>query len=398
MLTDGIQANGVTLAGAVRADSGLRPGQAFSVQVQSALGKTFIQLGATRIPLAEHPQMTHGMLVRAEVFGSGNAMQVRITPQTPQPTANTAPQVAQGLLAEVLTALNAMNAADSAPLLLPAQLPQSAEAMQQLFSLFLSRGVMGDNLNSLANLLSQAAAARALPPDTAAHFAALAAQLNVSESGEFRKLLERLTGERNTEARIAAIMNDAENRDAAIAALRESLQQQILRLREMKPLHAWLRATGHAREFNQAVDRLTERLAGAALQQLHGADQPYVFIDAPLAPASGFLHAQIHLFGEGGGKCRRIGPHNATIVIDLAMSRLGALWITIQAKKERCLCEIRAASDILPLFEARREELTQALRRAGFDAAHVNTTPWDGNRIRAAAAMLRRFSGIDISA
>ncbi|HEX71924.1 MAG TPA: hypothetical protein ENN65_01205, partial [Candidatus Hydrogenedentes bacterium] len=147
MLADGIHANGIMITGALRADAGLRPGQVFSVHVQGASGNAFIQLGAARIPLADYPQMTPGMAVRAEVLGTGDALQIRISPQMQSPAQSSGIPVAappaQGLITEVLAAMNALNAAESAPRLLPAQLPQGAEALQHLFSLFLSRDAVG---------------------------------------------------------------------------------------------------------------------------------------------------------------------------------------------------------------------------------------------------------------
>lgn len=402
MLADGIEPNGIMITGALRADAGLRPGGVFSVHVQGAPGNTFVQLGAVRIPLADYPQMTPGIMVRAEVLGTGDALEIRISPQVQSPQQSpgipSAAPPAQGLVAEVLAAMNALNAAEFAPRLIPAHLPQSAEALRHLFSLFLSRDAVGNSLDRLSVLLSQAATAGAIPRDMAGYFAALAVQVRTTEAEGFQKLLERLAGERGVEARISAILKGAPDRDKALAALGQTLMNQVARLRGMQPLQAWLRSTGRMREFDQGVERVMERLSGAALQQVHGVDQPYVFIDAPLAPASGFQRAQIHIFGEGGGKGRAFDTHNTAIVLDLAMSRLGDLWVAVQFRDDHCRCEVRAAAEAVALIDAHRDELKEALVRAGFASAQVSAAPWDGDRIRETAALLRRFAGIDVNA
>ena len=245
MLAEGIDANGIMITGALRADAGLRPGQVFSVHVQGVTGNAFIQLGTARIPLTHYPQMTPGMAVRVEVLGRGGALQIRINPQVQSPAQPSGIPVAtpplQGLITQVLAAMNALDAAESAPRLLPAQLPQRAEALRHLFGLFLSRDTVGSSLDRLSVLLSQAATTDVIPQDTVAYFASLASQIRATEAEGFQKLLERLAGERAVEARMAVIIKDAPDRDAALAALRETLMSHVARLREMQPLQAWLR-------------------------------------------------------------------------------------------------------------------------------------------------------------
>jgi len=85
-------------------------------------------------------------------------------------------------------------------------------------------------------------------------------------------------------------------------------------------------------------------------------------------------------------------------VMDLAMSRLGELWVTLQTNNGHCRCKVRAAAKAVTLIDLHREELTEALVRIGFASAQVSVAPWDGDRIRETAALLRRFAGIDVNA
>ncbi|MCL4694613.1 MAG: hypothetical protein KJ060_19140, partial [Candidatus Hydrogenedentes bacterium] len=106
-----------------------------------------------------------------------------------------------------------------------------------------------------------------------------------------------------------------------------------------------------------------------------------------------------HIFGEGGGKGKAFDPNNSTVVIDLATTNLGDLWISLNMTRGACQCWIRATDvDVVRAVEETAGELVGRLEASGYPGAKVHATLWDGNRIKEAANLLRRFEGISLEA
>ncbi|HPO17154.1 MAG TPA: flagellar hook-length control protein FliK [Candidatus Hydrogenedentes bacterium] len=374
----------------------LRPGQAFQTVVQMQGDKLLLQLGAARIALDPSVELTPGETVRVEVLGTAAKLQLRISPAAAAPETAAGTVIPNTLLTSVLESLGALPIADVAPTLIPAHLPQTTQVLQQLFTLFLSRGSLGADVEQLATLLAQASSQGALSGDLATRFGAWVTQFTAMETTGFKNLLEQLSSKRSLEARLALALK-TNSIDASLESLSKDIRTQLAQLREQEPLRAWLRENGQLRQFDDAVQRVLNRFSGGELQNLRALEQPYLFLEIPLPSGSELRFAQVHFFGEGRNKGKPFDQHNALVALDLNTTRLGDLWITLQMTAGRCACHFKATtSEIVQAIRDASDELVDSLDKAGYLKAHITVSRWDGDRIRAAAAMMRRFSGIDV--
>lgn len=374
----------------------LRPGQTFQTVVQIQGDKLLLQLGAARIALDSSVELSPGETVRVEVLGTAAKLQLRISPATTSSESTPRTAIPNTLVISVLESLGALPIADVAPTFIPAHLPQTTQALQQLFTLFLSRGSLGSDMEQIAALLAQASSQGALSGELATRFSAWVAQFATMEATGFKSILEQLSSKRSLEARLALALK-ANTVNASLESLSQDIRIQLAQLREQEPLRAWLRENGQLRQLDDAVQRVLNRLSGEQFQNLRSLEKPYVFVEFPL-PAGGDLRfAQVHFFGEGRTKGNPFDQHNALVAIDLNTTQLGDLWITLQMTAGHCTCHFKATTpEIVQTIKDASVELAGALDNAGYPDAHIAASLWDGDRIRAAAAMMRRFSGIDV--
>jgi hypothetical protein len=198
------------------------------------------------------------------------------------------------------------------------------------------------------------------------------------------------------EARIALAIATG-NFEALGESLRSDLEAQLSDLRRDDALLRFLEGSGQLRTFEQAVDRVLERFTGAQLQNLRSLELPYQFLEVPVASGSPFDRIQVHFFGEGRGK-RGFSRTDATVVLDLSMTRLGDVWIALSIARGRCTCRFRAANPAaVQAIRTGKDDLVRALAEAGYPGAQVRVEPWNGDRFNEAAALMRRFSGINVS-
>lgn len=128
-------------------------------------------------------------------------------------------------------------------------------------------------------------------------------------------------------------------------------------------------------------------------------DQSYLFLDLPFASGMPIREGRVHFFAEGRARDRGFDAKNATVALDLVTSRLGALWIVIRIFEGHCACRFCATSEAaVETLQSTAHELAQALDNAGYPNAAVQATLWDGDRLRETANLMRRFSGIDVTA
>jgi len=354
-----------------------------------------VQVAGVQVPLPADASLQPGQTVTIKVLESGQGLQLRIVPQASVPAHSLG--ALEELVAAVLESLGAPIGPELPSQLVPANLPQTPDAVRALLALFVSRGAMGEDLRQIAALVEQAVAAGALPRSDSE---ALLARIVVSEPGDFHPVLEQLADAagHTLEARIAMALA-AGNLDDIIDTLRTDLRAHLARLRENPVLQRFLQRTGQLRTFETAVDRVLERLVGAQLQNLRGLEQPYLFLEVPCSPDSGIQHAQVHVFSEGHGKKREFDAANALVAFDLATTRLGDLWITLRITQGRCLCRFCATRPAaVDALTGAAHELVQALEQAGHHGARVEVALWDADRLRETAALMRRFSGINVQA
>jgi hypothetical protein len=173
----------------------------------------------------------------------------------------------------------------------------------------------------------------------------------------------------------------------------------LSRIQQDPDVARFVAETGQVREFHGAVERVLDRLSGRQLQNLHSVDRSYQFFELPVAGDSPYRHLQVHFFGHEGRGRKRFDPKNATVVLDVSMSRLGDLWINLAIANGRCTCTIRATDqETVDAIESGRDELRRALDGVGYPGAQVRVSLWDGDRFAAATKLIRRFTGFHADA
>jgi len=389
----------VTISLAVLGDAAqtLRSGQAQQVIVQGNAGELWLSLGGQRLPLGSDSGFAPGQIVRAEVVLDEQGVQVRVSPAPAGTTPASPVSSMASVLTGVLDALGALPALVYAARLLPEGMPRSDLAMRQVLQLFLRDGSVGKDLNSLVTLLSAAARQGAVSEETLQVIRSLLPEA-LTEPGKLTSFL-RAANANNVEARLRQAIETGTLRELLEVLTREGLTA-LGALRQDTRLEAWLRGKGQWRQFEQTVDRILDHMAGTRLQNLHGLEHSYVFIEVPLPPGSGLERAQIHLVGEGGQRGKRgFEGQNMMIAMDLSTAHLGDLWVTLRTVAGACECQFRAQrSEVVNAIEDHTGELEAALAEAGYPEARIGVSIWDGDRGRETAQLMQRFSGIDIHA
>ena len=386
----------------------LRPGQVVEGTVQKSEQGLLVRIGGTDLPIEPVAELTPGSRVSAEIVHTGAGPRLRLTPlptptasaqAAPAPSSSAAPQL-PAVLTSVLESLNRLDAVRPAVHLLPRDLPQSEEAIRQVLTLYLSRGTTGQDLQQIAAVVRQAVDAAVLTERDVSAVASFL-RLIASEADEDPVSVLRRTGEQASkpiEARLAAAVA-AGKVEAFLAELDQDVAVLLSRMRSNESLRSILRRTGRLGDFDAAVERTIERFSGGHLQNLRTAEMPYHFLEVPFDSNALLTQAQIHIFGEGGGKGRRFDPNNSTVVIDLSTTKLGDLWISLNMVQGVCQCWIRATDvEVVRAVDDSSKELAERLAASGYPGATIHATLWDGNRLKEAANLMRRFEGISLEA
>ncbi|GMV93414.1 MAG: hypothetical protein AMXMBFR82_31920 [Candidatus Hydrogenedentota bacterium] len=387
--------------------SALRPGQVAEGTVQANEKGLLLRIGNLDIPIEPVSGIQPGSRVSVELVRTNEGPQLRVTtvPTPPAttssaPASTTAPPQLPAVLTSVLESLNRLDVIRQAVHLLPRDLPHNENAIRQVLSLYLARGQVGRDLAQITQLVRQAVDAGVIVERDISAVAAFL-RLASSEGGDDALALLRRSTEQSgkpLEARLAAAVA-AGKVDALLAELDQDVAVQLHRLRATDALRTFLRRAGRLADFDNAVDRTIDRFSAGHLQNLRAAEMPYHFLEVPFDPNAMNAQAQIHIFGEGGGKGKAFDPDNSTVVIDLATTNLGDLWISLNMTRGACQCWIRATDvDVVRAVEETAGELAGRLEASGYPGAQVHATLWDGNRIKEAANLLRRFEGISLEA
>jgi hypothetical protein len=384
------------------AGGGLPSSGSFTAVVQGRGADLWISLGGTKVPLQAESGLAPGQAVAVHVTTSEGRVHLRIQPAPlpaqPPPAAPASPGLAS-IAAGVLQTLGLNGAPDDAAAIAPAALAAKPQALRSLLSLLDGRTPPGRDLQALLNVVSSAASSGALPQALAADFAALAGALQARDSEGLLQVLRRHGSRagRSLEARLG-VQAGAGSLEELAQAVGQDLRAQVGRLLVEGELEAFLRGRGEWEGFREAAGRVMERLAGRDLMNLHGLEQPYVFLDVPFPPDAPIRHGQIHMWGRGRGK-NAIDAARAEVVLDLETTRLGNLWISLSLGSGHCLCTLRAdRAENAAVLEAAAGELAQALNGCGYAEARVRVAFWDGNRLRETAAFVRRMAGINLKA
>lgn len=388
--------------------SALRPGQVAEGTVQANEKGLLLRIGNLDIPIEPVSELQPGSRVSAELVRTNEGPQLRITALPNPPAQSGSPPAASSasppqlpaILTNVLESLNRLDVIRQAVHLLPRDLPHNANAIRQVLTLYLNRGQVGPDLTHIADAVMQAVNGGAIAERDVSAVAAFL-RLATTEGGDDALAMLRRSAEQTgkpLEARLAAAVA-AGTVDELLAELDQDVAVQLHRLRANDALRSFLRRTGRLTDFDNALERTIDRFSAGHLQNLRSAEMPYHFLEVPFDPNFMNAQAQIHIFGEGGGKGKAFDPDNSTIVIDLATTNLGDLWISLNIARGACQCWIRATDvDVVRAVEESASDLAARLHASGYPGARVQATLWDGNRIKEASNLLRRFEGISLEA
>lgn len=394
----------VTLADAARFEAaGLVLGQRVRGVVVATPRGLAVQVSGARVPLPAGAALEAGQAVEVVLVETAGGRQFQITPRVAVPAGPAA--AARDVLASLqalLESLGTLSASEvaSAVRVVPTGTPLSEEAVRALLRLFTSRGTMGRDLTAVAAQVSRAAAAGILTLEVAEEVGSLLESLMMSEDQSFEEVVGRLgrTAGKPLEARLAEWLSSGGG-TGLVDSLRGDVQARLVWLRQHEGLAKWLAEGGQLEGFREAVDGVLERLLGTHLQNARGTGRDYVFFEVPVPPGGAVESAQLHFFEEGGPSGEASPEDSALVVLDLRTAALGDLWVSLRVARGGCECHFRATSgETVEAIRGASEELAEGLKRAGYAPVRVRASGWDGDRLGGVAELMRRFSGIDVTA
>ncbi|MBI1317637.1 MAG: hypothetical protein GC168_01645 [Candidatus Hydrogenedens sp.] len=350
----------------------LRPGQTLQGIVQAnENGSLFVRAGTLNIPLESAGALTQGQSVTVEVTAVADGrLQLRITP-------NAAPAVAAEVPA-LAGALGALAQFQSLAPSIPPFLAPRDTWLRQLAAAWFGRPGDAAAADEWTSLLQSAARAGWQPP------AALQSLLDADGGApeHWGALLRALAPSNLAEAKFAAAVAEGAETGGDAADLRTA----IARLLGDGALRGHLETAGKADAFDTLSRGLMERLDRAALANTLGLEHRYAFWELPM-PGGG--HARIHSFGgeSGGGKQHgKEAPDYGFVAMDLELSRLGRLWITLRRTGATCECGLHAPSEeTIGLLREARAELAEGLGSAGYGRPKITIGRWHGDPLRSLA-------------
>ncbi|MCH7909527.1 MAG: flagellar hook-length control protein FliK, partial [Candidatus Hydrogenedentes bacterium] len=361
------------------------------------------QLNGTRIPLPNTVTWPLGQVVDVLVSRRGAATELRLSPQpetgSPQPVPKS-PSVEQTIQA-LLNKQGTQPSANLVRLLSAAggQIPMTVDTIGALVRLFAGRARTAGDQSRFDRIVEELVAAGVFTGDDGDVMARALESFFVRTAATLVSMLKRLRARAGNpvEAQLAKV---AQGEQSIEAALRNSDQtaQTLRNIRQHEEVVRFLRETGHWEEFRAATDRVLDRMVATHIQNTAGLEQPYVFVDLPFA-LEGFIDsAHIHFWIEEGDGKSTDPEEDAVVALDLRMTRLGDLWISLRIHQDHCSCRVLATSEeIVEALRAASGELEQILNGLGFSGAEVEVGYWDGDRIRETADFMRPLSRLDLT-
>lgn len=347
----------------------------------------FILVNHQRVPL-DAGKAAPGDLVRVTRLpdDTGPRFAIAREAQPPSPTvADALPQL-----------LSRLSQAAGRPLpetLVPPGFPANAESVRQLVALFQQGNALGPQVERLATLLRAAK----LDQPAAQALTQLLSQLGNLQHASPEQLAAYLKAQVQRRAPEAALINASQDELEALGA--DDLATAIRRFLADPELQEVLKATPQGKELLAAADSILDALDGARAQQLHGPRNGYAFLELPLPVETGFHHAAVHFYQEGDARASGGEELPSVAVLDLSLTNLGPLWISVRAYAGTCSCNVQAASpDAADALSAATPEIEAGLRAAGYAQATVRVGAWNGDRMESTAALLGRMRPLDLSA
>lgn len=341
--------------------------------------------------------------MEVRVARKGTTTELRLTPQSeteasqPLPKSPTTEQTIRTFLSESGTG----SSANLVRLLSLAggQIPMTADTIGALVRLFTGRLRMAGDASRLTRMVGELVAAGIIDSEDGEIMARTLETFSLRAASTLVSALKRMRvrAGKPVEAELAKVVQGEQTIEAALRNS-DQIAQTLRSIRHNEEAVRFLRESGRWEEFRTASDQVLDRLMATQLQNTAGLEHPYVFLDLPFA-MEGFLDfAHIHFWIEGGKGKSTDDEEDATVVLDLSMTRLGDLWISLRIHQDRCTCRVLATSDeIVETLRAVSGELEQLLSGIGFSGTEVEVGYWDGDRIRETADFMRPLSRLDLT-
>lgn len=377
----------------------IQPGEVYTGVVRTQNNALVLSSGRLLIPLDDGIGLVAGQRVTFQFNTTPTGLQLAITPQsTDTPSQTPAPDFGR-ILAPILESLGKLELGPRIHSILPRELPATSGSLQPLLTALLSQQALGADLDQFTQLVQSAAAnPGGLGQGTIQAIAQWLGLVPPTDRAAWHALLLRSREEQSAAARIAASLKPGAD-STALGALKESAVSLATRLLDDPAFLQSLKEDGQLEPFKALAQRIQERVTGVELQNLRGLDHGYQFLELPVSESHGFHRAQIHNFQEKSGQGKESGTAVHRTVLDLDMTQLGALWISLQRTGDQCACQFRVADpEVAALLESEGPALEAALAEAGFASVSVTTLLWDGNREDALIRLLAPFQKLDLEA
>ena len=362
-----------------------------------------LQLNGTRIPLPNTVTWPPGQVVDVRVARRGASTELRLSPQPetgpPQPVSKS-PSVEQTIRA-LLNEQGTRPSVNLVRLLSAAggQIPMTADTIGALVRLFAGRTRTAGDQSRLNRIVEELVAAGFFTGDDGELIARTLETFSVRTAATLVSMLKRMRARagKPVEAQLAKVVQGEQSIEAALRNP-DRIAQTLRNILQQEEVVRFLRENGHWEEFRTATDRVLDRMVATHLQNTAGLEQPYVFVDLPFA-LEGFIDsAHIHFWIEEGDGKSTDPEEDAVVALDLRMTRLGDLWISLRIHQDHCSCRVLATSEeIVEALRAASGELERILNGLGFSGAGVEVGYWDGDRIRETADFMRPLSKLDLT-
>jgi hypothetical protein len=358
-----------------------------------------IRGASIKLPAGE--ALPPGTRVTVQVHaGEGQALRFVVQPElgSPVPTAPSTPD-ALAAVGKILAALGLGNAAtvEDAATILPPNLPQTDSAVRLVLGLLAAREGLSRSFTALFAALQTAVEAGVLPAPTLEALRSQVKQFQAADDADLKGAFTRAarSGSTSLESRILSALDSGQAARVA-TLLREDLRGLLLHVKSDGSLAEFLSGTRGAAEFNEAADRILDRLSGALLQNTRGLDQPYRFVELSQLPGGFVESAQIHFFSDGPHSDSAEESGVSMAVLDVSLTNLGDLWVSLRALDGHCDCRLKAtASSVAALIGKHAHELESGIAAAGYRSASVVASEWDGDRFGAVASLFRPYAGLN---
>ncbi len=366
-------------------------GRAVRTTVQHDEGGSFVLVGDRRVPLPIDAARAAGreVLVRYE----HGIDRPRLTIQLLERPAATAPMQSDTPGRAVADFFPRPELERFASFI-PRGLPISEGVARAMAELLAAPGHAAADRAVLVVLIARAVEKGALHPETAERLRVMLVGDGAAVTAE-RVAAAAQRARLPIEARLARILA-ATGSELLGDPVNGDLRSELLALKNDATFLQLVKAMGKSKEFDSAADRLIQRLTGEHILNTQQPGASYAFFEIPWADAQMTL-PQVHIFEDQGGS-EQNRRASWTVVIDVELSNLGALWIMLTMTGDTCRCSFRAPGEqAVEALRGASREISDAIANIGFSQVEVSAEVSREDRHDALFALSKRFSGVDVS-